>query len=61
MTLTALDPPEIREPPFNFAAEQALLGAILVNNEAYDRGGSWLKPDHFADPGHAEVFQPAAS
>ena len=52
-----LDPPEIIEPPHNYDAEQALLGAILVNNAAYGRVGGWLKPEHFADPGHAEVFQ----
>ena len=48
---------EIREPPFNYEAEQALLGAILVNNDAYGRVGGWLKPEHFADPGHAYIFQ----
>jgi replicative DNA helicase len=27
----------LREPPHNFEAEQALLGAILINNAAYQR------------------------
>ncbi len=29
--------PVFRAPPHNLEAEQALLGAILVNNEAIDR------------------------
>ncbi len=32
-----------REPPHNFEAEQALLGAILVNNAAYQRVAEFLK------------------
>ena len=46
----------LREPPHNFEAEQALLGAILVNNAAYQRVAEFLKPDHFADPLHGKLF-----
>ncbi len=45
-----------REPPHNFEAEQALLGAILVNNSAYQRVAEFLKPEHFADPLHGKLF-----
>lgn len=45
-----------RMAPHNIEAEQALLGAILVNNEAYDRISSFLKEDHFFDPLHARIF-----
>jgi replicative DNA helicase len=31
-------------PPHNIEAEQALLGAILVNNDAFDRVSDFLKP-----------------
>src|SRR5882724_4459832 len=46
----------VREPPHNFEAEQALLGAILVNNAAYQRVAEFLRPEHFADPLHGKVF-----
>ena len=38
-----------RTPPHNNEAEQALLGAILVNNNAYHRVSEFLLPEHFAD------------
>jgi replicative DNA helicase len=41
--------PTFRSPPANLEAEQALLGAILVNNDAFDRVSDFLKPDHFAE------------
>lgn len=52
--------PVFREAPNNLEAEQALLGAILVNNEALDRVSSFLKPDHFFDPLHARIFESVA-
>lgn len=45
-----------RLPPQNLQAEQALLGALLANNKAYDRVGEFLRPEHFADPAHAAVY-----
>ena len=36
--------------------EQALLGAILVNNDAYYRVSDFLLPDHFFEPVHARIF-----
>ena len=52
--------PVFREPPHNLEAEQALLGAILVNNEALDRVSNFLKPGHFFDPLHGRIFETAA-
>nr|WP_321985954.1 replicative DNA helicase [uncultured Lichenicoccus sp.] len=46
-----------RLPPSNLQAEQALLGALLANNKAYDRVGEFLSPEHFADPLHGRIFQ----
>jgi replicative DNA helicase len=43
-------------PPHNFEAEQALLGAILVNNAAYQRVAEFLRPEHFADPLHGKLY-----
>ncbi len=45
-----------REAPHNFEAEQALLGAILINNAAYQRVAEFLRPEHFADPLHGKLF-----
>jgi replicative DNA helicase len=46
----------LRQPPVNLEAEQALLGALLVNNKAYDRVGEFLLPEHFADPVHGAIY-----
>jgi replicative DNA helicase len=45
-----------RSPPSNNEAEQALLGAILVNNTAYHRVSEFLAPEHFALPVHGRIF-----
>lgn len=45
-----------RLPPSNARAEQALLGALLANNAAYDRVAEFLRPIHFADPVHGRVY-----
>ncbi|MBV1797277.1 replicative DNA helicase [Siccirubricoccus sp. G192] len=46
-----------RVPPSNLQAEQALLGALLANNKAYERVSEFLAPEHFADPVHGRVFR----
>jgi replicative DNA helicase len=48
-----------RRAPHNIEAEQALLGAILINNEAMDRVSSFLEPIHFYDPLHGQIFETA--
>ncbi len=52
--------PVFREAPKNAEAEQALLGAILVNNEALDRVSNFLKPHHFSDPLHGRIYENAS-
>ncbi|MEZ5872548.1 MAG: replicative DNA helicase [Nitratireductor sp.] len=49
-----------RTAPQNIEAEQALLGAILVNNDAYYRVSDFLKPDHFQEPLHRQIFKVAS-
>src|SRR4026209_2479946 len=49
-----------RSPPHNIEAEQALLGAILVNNEAIDRVSSFLKPVHFFQTLHGRIYETAS-
>lgn len=46
----------LREPPFNIEAEQAILGAILIENDAFHRVSDWLDETHFYEPFHARVF-----
>ncbi|HYZ21287.1 MAG TPA: replicative DNA helicase [Rhodopila sp.] len=46
-----------RLPPANVQAEQALLGALLANNKAYERISEFLAPQHFADPIHGRIYQ----
>jgi replicative DNA helicase len=48
--------PSYRTAPHNIEAEQALLGAILVNNEALYRVGDFLEPQHFFEPIHQKIF-----
>ncbi len=45
-----------RLPPSNTQAEQALLGALLANNKAYDRISEFLAAEHFADPVHGRIY-----
>ena len=47
--------------PHNIEAEQQLLGAILTNNEVYDRIAAVVKADHFYDPVHRRIFEIAAA
>ncbi|MBR9970219.1 replicative DNA helicase [Magnetospirillum sulfuroxidans] len=54
------DLPTFRTPPHNYEAEQALLGAILLNNRTFERVSEYLRPEHFADPTHGRVFAACA-
>jgi replicative DNA helicase len=45
-----------RLPPTNLQAEQALLGALLANNKAYERVSEFLTAEHFADPVHGRIY-----
>jgi replicative DNA helicase len=48
--------PLYRVAPHNIEAEQALLGAILVNNEAFYRVSDFLEPQHFYEPIHQKIY-----
>jgi len=45
-----------RTPPVNYEAEQALLGAVLANNRAFEKVADFLRPEHFADEIHGRIF-----
>jgi replicative DNA helicase len=47
--------------PHNIEAEQQLLGAILTNNDVFDRISSLVKAHHFFDPVHQRIFEIAAA
>ena len=46
--------------PHSIEAEQQLLGAILTNNDVYDRVASIIGARHFYDPVHARIYEIAA-
>ncbi|MEP1537607.1 MAG: replicative DNA helicase [Paracoccaceae bacterium] len=47
--------------PHSIEAEQQLLGAILTNNDIYDRVAAIIGPKHFYDPVHARIFDIASA
>jgi replicative DNA helicase len=50
-----------RVAPHNIEAEQALLGAILVNNDAFYRVSDFLLPEHFFEAVHLKIYETTAS
>lgn len=46
-----------RDPPHNLEAEQAMLGAILVNNEALGHCRDFMSPTYFFEPVHGRVYE----
>ncbi|MBM3555836.1 MAG: replicative DNA helicase, partial [Alphaproteobacteria bacterium] len=48
-----------RRPPGNEEAEQALLGAVLINNEALGRVSAFLRKEHFLLPVHGRIYDAA--
>ena len=48
---------DFRSPPANIEAEMGLLGAILINNRAYERVSEFLEPDHFSDEFHGRIYE----
>jgi len=49
--------PAYRTMPHNEEAEQALLGALLVNNDVLNRVEDFLRPEHFFVPVHGRIFE----
>ncbi len=47
--------------PHNIEAEQALLGALLVNNDCYDRVAAVVQAEHFYEPVHQRIFEVASN
>jgi replicative DNA helicase len=55
--LRADDDKSYRLAPHNIEAEQALLGAILVNNEAFYRVSDFLLAEHFYEQVHKTIYE----
>src|ERR1700761_6022898 len=53
--------PAYRTAPHNIEAEQGLLGAILVNNDAFYRVSDFLEPKLFFEPIHQTIYETAGS
>ncbi|PYF03382.1 primary replicative DNA helicase [Rhodopseudomonas faecalis] len=53
--------PAYRTAPHNIEAEQSVLGAILVNNDAFYRVSDFLRAEHFFEPVHQAIFDTSAS
>ncbi len=49
-----------RVAPHNIEAEQALLGAILINNDAFDRVSDFLRAEHFSEEIHRRIYDVAS-
>ncbi|SMX24379.1 replicative DNA helicase [Boseongicola aestuarii] len=47
--------------PHNIEAEQQLLGAILTNNDVFDRVAGVINETHFYDPVHARIYEIASA
>ncbi len=50
-----------RHVPYDVEVEQALLGAILVDNRALEAVTALLKPEHFYDPLHQRLYEAMAA
>jgi replicative DNA helicase len=55
-TVPSDPPPPIAHAPANIEAEQALLGALLYDNAAFERIGDYLQARHFFEPFHQRLF-----
>jgi replicative DNA helicase len=47
---------EYRVMPHNDEVEQALLGALLINNKALEKVSEFLKSEHFYNPVHGRIY-----
>ena len=50
----------LRSPPANVEAEMGLLGAILIDNRAYERVSDFLTPQAFSEEFHGRIYEACA-
>ena len=58
---TGLEVEQAETMPHSIEAEQQLLGAILTNNDVYDRVAAILTAGHFFEPVHQRIFEIASA
>lgn len=58
--VVATDDTPAKSPPWSVGSEQAVLGAILQNNDLLDRVSEVLSAEHFFDPLHQQIFDAAS-
>src|SRR5579875_1086429 len=56
LSLPVAAPEPVASAPHNLEAEQALLGAVLFDNAAYERLSDRLQARHFYEPFHQRLF-----
>ena len=54
-------PAESEVLPHNVEAEQQLLGAVLTNNDIYDRIAQIVRAEHFFEPVHRRIYEVAVA
>lgn len=59
--MRSLDESVMRQPPANIDAERALIGAVMLNNEAYRRVASIVQPRDFFEGVHRQIWEVAAA
>ncbi|MEM6596189.1 MAG: DnaB-like helicase N-terminal domain-containing protein, partial [Pseudomonadota bacterium] len=52
-----VDAQQVEAMPHSIEAEQQLLGALLTNNDLYDKVADLIGEQHFFDPVHARIFE----
>jgi replicative DNA helicase len=52
---------ELRTPPFSEEAEQAVLGGLMLDKQAWDNVGDVITPDDFFRPDHKLIFESIAA
>ncbi len=51
-----MSPEQLRVPPHSIESEQSVIGALLLDNTAFDKIGE-LRPDEFYNDGHRTIFE----
>jgi replicative DNA helicase len=49
------------EVPHHHEAEQAVLGALMLNNDAFPVVSGYLRPEHFHEPVHGRIYKAIAA
>ena len=55
------DEEQVQELPYSLEAEQALLGAVFLNNKVLDNMIDFLEPDHFSNLAHRDIYKTCVS